>query len=209
MYLLRDGWERMLKARKMQTYELANGALCYWFRMGDVQDDTIKFTGARGQAASRQVVGYSSVTATKDGVKTKRFWHFAFQGKPYLYPFIGYVLKPHVLFSDDGITLWESKDRLHKARRRNCRSWWNPKWRDLIFASASYLAGEDGLIDVPVGSEVEIQIEIYPMQFESPVSFDDPEKISATDEGLEVVDESGAEEEGSEDDGDEPTDQVR
>src|SRR5258708_6781722 len=208
MYLLRDGWLRMLKARQMQAYELASGAICHWFRMGDIEDDTIKVKGAKGQAASRQVVGYSTVSATKEGLKTKRFWHFAFQAKPYLYPFIGFALKPHVLFSDDGASLWESKERLHKARRRNCRSWWNPKWRDLILASASHLAADDGLVHVPLASDVEIQIEIFPVQFESLASFDDPEKPTAADEGRGIVDDEATDEDGSQDDDDEPIDKV-
>lgn len=208
VYLLRNAWLRMLKARGMQAYELANGALCHWFKMGDVEDDTIKFKGAKGQAASRQVVGYSTVSVTKEGLKTKRFWHFAFQAKPYLYPFIGYALKPHVFFSDDGANLWESTDRLHKARRRNCRSWWNPKWRDLILACASYLAADDGLVHVPLGSNVEIKVEILPVHFESPVAFDDPEKPTAADEDREIVDDEATDEDASEDDDDEPIDKV-
>lgn len=206
MYLLRDAWLRMLKAREMQAYELANGALCHWFKMGDVEDDTIKFKGAKGQAASRQVVGYSTVSATKEGLKMKRFWHFAFQAKPYLYPFIGYTLKPHVLFSDDGTVLWDSKERLHKARRRNCRSWWNPKWRDLILACAAHLAAEDGLVHVPLGSGVEIQMEIFPLTFESPVTFDDPQKPTPTDGSQEIVDDEAADEDDTEGENDEPID---
>lgn len=205
MYLLRDAWQRMLKAREMHAYELANGAICHWFKMGDVEDNTIKFTGARGQAASRQIVGYSTVRVTKEGFKTKRFWHFAFEAKPYLYPFIGYALKPHVLFSDDGATLWDSKERLQKARRRNCRSWWNPKWRDLILACAAHLAAQDGLVHVPLGSGVEFPIEIFPVRFESHVAFDDPQKSTPTDDGQGFTDDEAATDEGLEDD-DEPID---
>ena len=202
MYLLKDAWQRMLKARQMQAYELASGALCYWFKMGEIENDTIKFKGARGQSASRQVVGYSTVSATKEGIKTKRFWHFAFEAKPYLYPFIGYALKPHVLFSDDGAILWESKERLHKARRRNCRAWWNPKWRDLILASAAYLATDERCVHVPLGSDVKIEMEIFPVQFNSPVTFNDPEKQVAAEEGQEIVDDDAADEDGTEDDDD-------
>lgn len=46
------------------------------------------------------------------------------------------------------------------------------------------------------------------MQFESPATFDDPEKPTATDEVREIVDEEAADEDGSEDDDDEPIDKA-
>jgi hypothetical protein len=51
-------------------------------------------------------------------------------------------------------------------------------------------------------------MEIFPVQFDSPVAFDDPEKPTASDEGREIVEDEAVEEDGSEDDDDEPIDKV-
>lgn len=188
-YLLRDGWRRMGEQRSFPSYELANQAVCHWFKSGFVPDDTIHFKGARGHSNSRQVVGYSTVSVTKEGIDRLRYWHFAFQARPYLYPFVGYALKPHVLFSDDAVTLWSDKNRMHRARRRNCRSWWNPRWRDLLLATASFLASEDRRIHIPLGATAEIIISPEPIHFQSPVTFDDPPKAADADELFETVEE--------------------
>ena len=44
------------------------------------------------------------------------------------------MLKPHVVFSDDGINLWDDKMRTAKARRSQCAQWWNDEWRDRTLA---------------------------------------------------------------------------
>jgi hypothetical protein len=39
------------------------------------------------------------------------------QARPLVHPAPAFVFKPHVLFTNDGLTLWESKKRLASARR--------------------------------------------------------------------------------------------
>ena len=89
---------------------------------------------------------------------------------------VAYIIKPHVLFSDDGRIIWGNKDRLHKARRSQCRNWWNPDWRDRILAVMTWLADEEGQITIKLGNNVDNQVSSCPLTFNSPVFYADPEK---------------------------------
>ena len=198
VFLLRNAWERLMHTRALPEYELSNHALCFWFQKDAVPEDTLHFTGINGRKASRQVVGFKSLSANKDGISVKRPWHFAFQAKAMVYPFIGYCLKPHVLFSDDGFTIWESKERLHKARRSQCSMWWNPKWRDLLLAAMSHLADGHPTLTIPVAPDQTLEIGILPLAFVAPVSFEDhplpsEEDAVMTDESEDEVEEEGKE----------------
>ena len=181
-YLLKDAWERGMRSRQFPEYELSNRTKCFWFQKNAVRDDTIHFTGVDGRRTTRQVVGFKSLKATKDGLIPKRYWHYGFQAKASLYPFVGFSLKSHVLFTNDGFTLWDDKDRLHKARRNQCSMWWNPKWRDLLLATMSHLSGGAKTIPVEIAPEQTIEVEIHPLQFTAPVTFQDhplPEEADA------------------------------
>jgi len=125
--------------------------------------------GVDDKKTHRGIVGYKTIR------ENKRYWHFGIQAKPLVYPAIAYIIKPHVLFSDDGKKIWESKERLHKARRSQCKNWWNPDWRDRILAVMRWLSGEENTILVPVGSELAFSVSTYPLVFNSPVSYKDPE----------------------------------
>jgi len=61
-------------------------------------------------------MGFKTIR-TASGAKEKRYWHFGIQGKALLYPQLLFIIKAHVVFSDDGYKIWKSKARLHKALR--------------------------------------------------------------------------------------------
>jgi hypothetical protein len=181
-YLLKDAWERAMRSRQLPEYELSNRTRCFWFQKNAVPDDTIHFSGVDGRRTTRQVVGFKSLKATKDGLFPKRYWHYGFQAKVSLYPFVGFCLKSHVLFTNDGYTLWDDKDRLHKARRNQCSMWWNPKWRDLLLATMVHLSGGANAIRIEVAPQQAIEVGIHPLQFVAPVTFNDhplPEETDA------------------------------
>jgi hypothetical protein len=104
-----------------------------------------------------------------------RHWHFGFSADVQLGPVLAYIIRPHVLFSDDGKNIWSSTDRLHRARRSVCRNWWNDRWRDLILASMYWLAqkqDEDELV-ITLSPDVNLRVLIKPITFESPISYDE------------------------------------
>lgn len=173
--LLRTGWELMLKQRALPIYELANDVRSFYFTRGLAEHNAVSFR--RGSKTyHRQVVGYRTVTNLKTREQRIEYWHFGIQAKPLVYPALAVAVKPHVIFTDDGTTPWESKKRMHSARRRQCKSWWNDEWRDRILAAMTWLAGENGKIEVPLGSDVCVRASTMPLTFTSPVSYLEPEK---------------------------------
>ena len=116
--LLRLAWQRMVQRRSLPVYELANETRCFYFTKGMVEHDTISFRNMNGGTSHRSVVGFKTVKATDSREESKRYWHFGIQARPLVYPQIAYCIKPHVIFSDDGQSIWEGKLRLHRARRK-------------------------------------------------------------------------------------------
>lgn len=169
--ILRAAWEHLMKVRGLPRHALANNAKCGYFPAGLVEKDTLHFTGIDGEKSRRSVVGYKSVPGAVPKQSVKRYWHFSIQGKPMQYPELAYVIKPHVLFSSDGKEIWTSKDRLARARRNQCKNWWNDEWRDRITAVMTWLVGEDSNIKIPLGRDVFLEVQKTPLTFESSVSY--------------------------------------
>lgn len=177
--LLRQAWELELERRELPVYELSGGVKCCYFTKGMTEHDRVYFTGVHGQPAYRQVVGYSTVSKKPSQEPAKRYWHFGVQLKPLLYPARAYAAKPHVVFSSDGQTIWESDRRLHRARRSECKNWWNAEWRDRILAAMAWLAGEDQEVILPISADLHLSIAPSPLTLTSPVSFADPDQVDA------------------------------
>jgi len=174
--LLAMAWNRMIRERRLPTYPLSDRACCFYFTRGLAQNDSVSFTRADGTRTFRKVVGQKGVSAVSHQATIIRFWHFGIQAKPLLSPAAAYIIKPHVLFSNDGAQIWDSKRRLHRARRSQCKNWWNPEWRDRILAAMAWLAGGDGDIKVRLGRDLAIDVSPLPLTLTSPVSYKDPEK---------------------------------
>lgn len=175
--LLRLAWEQMLDERKLPVYELANKAKCFYFPKDRVPNDKVFFTGVDGERTYRAMVGYSTRTNPTTGVSVKRLWHYAVQARPLVHPMLAYIFKSHVLFTNDGTTIWESKKKLASARRSQCKSWWNDEWRDRTLAAATYLCDGADKITVKLGSKVSLTIPPTPLPFCSPVSYTDPQLL--------------------------------
>jgi hypothetical protein len=175
----------------LSVYELSNRAKCFYFLLGTITDNRLFFEGVEGKRTYRDVVGY----ATR--LERRRYWHYGVNAKPVLHPVPHYVLKGHVLFSDDGRSLWDNKERLAKARRNQCKNWWNDEWRDRMLAVMAYFAGQEKRIALSLAPDVDITLSVWPELFESPVSYIDPTDMVKEEE---LDDYSFEEEEGEIDD---------
>jgi hypothetical protein len=188
MTLLRQAWELELQRRDLPVYILSGGARCCYFTQGMVERDRISFLGVDGRRKYRQVIGYSTVGGHAGGDSDKRYWHFGIQLKPLLHPVQAFAAKPHVLFSWDGHTIWENAQALHRARRSECKDWWNDSWRDRILAAMAWLAGDGGELALPLSSSRNLLISSSPLEFSSPVAYRDPDKADPSVD-LDVADE--------------------
>jgi hypothetical protein len=167
--LLRIAWEHSMALRGLPQHALANRASCSHFVDGFAPNNTIRFQGVFGKPAERAMIGFKTV---RNG---KRYWHFAFSCRVICRPMLACVVRAHVVFSDDAKTLWSSASRLHRARRSQCKNWWNPVWRDRILAAVSWLADTDGMIRLPVADGLCVEACSQPVRFRSPVSYLDPQ----------------------------------
>jgi len=188
--LLRVAWEQMLDERKLPVYELANKAKCFYFPKDRVANDKVFFSGVDGGRTYRAMVGYSTRTNPTTGVSVKRLWHYAVQARPLVHPMVAYIFKSHVLFTNDGTTIWESKKKLASARRSQCKSWWNDEWRDRTLAAATYLCDGADKITVKLGSTASLSLLPNPLPFCSPVSYTDPQLLKYSEEA-ETADDYG------------------
>jgi len=186
--LLNRAWQNMLSARGLPTYQFATGAPAFYFKTGIVEKDTIHFTRWDGSATRRQMVGYKTMRRM-NGEQWIRYWHFAVGARPTTSPVWGFIMKPHVLFSEDGEAIWDSPDRLARARRSQCKSWWNNDWRDLNYAAVQFLAKGNSSISLPVGAGTALEVKAQPLELRSPVSYDERTlKLDAASKEMSGVD---------------------
>ncbi len=167
--LLRQAWEKKLSESGLLLHELASGDQCGYFIKDLLKNDWASFD-LEGFKGRRQVVGFKTTNKEK---ATLRHWHFGISGRFYLRRRRYLAVNPHVVFSDDGKTIWTSSDRMHKAKMSQCSNWWNHHWRDRIFGAMAFLAKE-GVITLNLAQGETLEIPFRPITFTSPVLFHDP-----------------------------------
>lgn len=198
-YLLTDNWIRMMRARDMVLYQLSNYRFCGALRQNQVADDKVYFTGIDGKPAWRSIVGYKTMSRP-DASSWVRFWHFAVQAKRVkFFPALAFVVSHHVVFSEDGQNLWDSRERQHSARRSQCKNWWNDDWRDRLLAMMFWLAEGSDRVTIDCGGD-SIEVAPRPLTFTASVTYqgdvpsvpaDGDERDVADTEGLDDDDDDG------------------
>jgi len=173
---------RALGDLDLGAYTLASGRTCHFFTEGFARNNRVSFTLPTGRSTFRQLVGYNSVRRAKG--KVKRRWHYGIDLRPLLQPELAYAVTAHVLFSDDGKSIWTSKQRLHRQRRAFCRNWWNSAWRDRLLACVSWISRGEEMMRFPVSGTSWVGVEATPMSFFSPVGYVDPESAVAEDDEI-------------------------
>ncbi len=161
--LLNDAWIRFFSQTKLKKYVMANNRISFYFPIGFSKNGNNKvfFQGVDGKRTWRFLTGKHK----------NNFWHFGIQGRAMLYPEPAYLIKSHGLASNDGLSVWESKEKLHTARRRWFRNWWNPEWRDRLLAALTYLSDEEDFFKIPLGTDVYVSVSSTPLVFLSPTTY--------------------------------------
>lgn len=180
--ILRLSWEQMMERRGFPVHFMANNTKCFYFRAGFVENNRLSFKFPDGKSSRRDMVGFKTMKNLRTGVTRKRYWHFGIQAKPFVTDKIVLTSRSHVLFSDDGQTIWQDKDKLARARRNQCKNWWNDEWRDRLLAVVSHLATDDGYVHLPVSSVETLRFSKFPVMFHSPVSYLDPDVVERDEE---------------------------
>jgi hypothetical protein len=173
---------------------MANGKVAFYFDLDLLPTGNVSFTSIEGKKTFRGLMGYKTrkprpgSNPDEGKAPTLRHWHFAVSARPALHPMPMLQLRAHVLFSDDGRNLWSAptakgRERvlraMHRARRSQCKSWWNDDWRDRLLATMAWLAGHAPTLNLQVslGSAV-AAVNPRPVEFLSPVTLREPSTTS-------------------------------
>ncbi len=186
--ILRECWAGMLSRRALPTYLFANSAVAFYFRKATIQNDRVHCIGHDGKPHWRRIMGTKGLKNRSGDVTGLRYWHFSLEAKPTSWPLVCFCMKAHVLFSDDGSTIWDNKRSMHTARRSQCRQWWNDRWRDLISGTVTFLANGADSISLQVGSSATVNVRTVPISVNAPVSFKEEEvSLSVEDDDSEEI----------------------
>ena len=197
--LVRQAWETEMRRQGLCEFELANGLRAWFFKHRHLEKNKAYFTTLSGRRTYRQLVGLKS-KRNADGTKVRDgYWHYAVSASPQLRPFPRVVLRHHVVFTDDGQSPWKKVDRMHKARRRVCKNWWNQEWRDRLLAFCAQIGmGRKELVIATGG--LDIHAIMMPMRFTSPWTYfaDDEIGLDETAE-IELIEDADTEEDEDDD----------
>ena len=96
----------------------------FYFPSGLVPNDKVPYIAGSGRRTNKNVVGSSE--------RNKVHWHLAMKVNIVLGPPPVVRLKPYICFSEDGTTALDDPKRTSAIRKRFCKNWWNPHWRQLV-----------------------------------------------------------------------------
>jgi hypothetical protein len=159
--LLRQGWDLRARALGLLAYQTAAGTNAWFPPKGLIGEDVVQFTASDGSRRRRSLVGWSE--------KRQVYWHLAIEAAPVVAGLQHYVLRPHVVFTEDGRTPLQSTARMHALRRGFCKSWWNDRWRDLIAAFAAWFAQRSDKIAIEMSDTAFVCVDPSMMELVSPV----------------------------------------
>lgn len=181
-YFLNEAW-KMTAAKRLAAYDMSGRRIAFYFDKKSLPEPDVKFISVGGKPTRRGLMGYKTVS------KGKRHWHFAVSAKAAVHPSPMMILRSHVLFSDDGEALWTSANGMHRARRGQCKNWWNDDWRDRLLATTAWFSGGEATFSLPLGTSVSGEVSARPLQFASPVTLNEQARAVAKESPEEAEDE--------------------
>jgi len=161
--LLKKAFSMVFRNKQLLPYELSGNLECFYYPLGLIENDKIFFP-YDGKIKWRQLLGKVR----------ESYWHYALSFHPLLFPNLCFSMRAHIVFSDDGKVIWDSKKRLHSARRSKGKRMFNKEWRDLMLAFLYSLASEDKFIHISLSEQKELIFPPVPITFYSSYGYNDP-----------------------------------
>jgi len=145
--LLNRTFHLIMKQRGLFWYELSNKVNCYFYPNRLIEKN-------------KCLVNYPNRKKRKNliGSFNKAKWHFAISNKSQLKPLLCFSLKSHILFSNDGFRIWDDKNKLHAARRKKGKRWFNEEWRDQLMAFITGLKNDESKIEINLSDSFKIEM---------------------------------------------------
>lgn len=172
--LLKQVFHKLMKNRGMFWYEMANKRLAYFYTPANLTSLKVKFEYPYRRTNKTKLKSLIGV------YKRKWKWHYAISVKPVLTPVLGFVLKSHLVFTDEGFKVWKNekgeidKDKIHSHRRSKGKTFYNEEWRDMLLAFLHGLKNKEGLITIPLSCDFSLQLFPIPELFWSQFGYYDP-----------------------------------
>ncbi len=161
--LMRQGWEKHCTRLGFLTHQFSSGLS---FHVGEDKLGLGKRVAWGRQGQKRN--------STLRNVSKKKVWEYGVSAIPSLFPYPHLRLKGRVLFSDLGearkAIVISDKRVQFRLRRSVCSGWRNKAWHGRVMAFMELLAGESPYVDLAVGSGDRITLDAMPIQFTSPVT---------------------------------------
>lgn len=143
--LFKRALHNYLKGKQLSWYELANRNLAYYHTAASLPSSKVNFTYPFSERKKKKQLFGKYLTIGK--------WHYGLSVRAVLRPSIGFRIKTHVVFSENGSRALEDKSLQHAYRRKKGRRMFNEEWRDLLVAFINSLKNYDGVIELPTNSE--------------------------------------------------------
>ena len=164
--MLRQTFNNYLSDIGLPFYMLSDDKKCFYFT-----DELLQGKKRLSFDFPGLISGMRGLT----GTFRKKTWHYGISGDIRLHPETVFVIKSHVLFSEDGKNILDSKSRLHSARRSACKNWWNHHWRDRLMAAMYWIKEKIGeeTLSMPVSGTEDVNVSSRPFLFYSQTDYDD------------------------------------
>jgi len=169
--LLKRVFHLLMKNRKMFWHEMSNKRLAYYHTPASLNTLKVKFDypfrSKKAKPIARNLLGT---------YQYKLHWHYAVSAKPILTPIVGFSLKNHLTFSDDGYTSWEDKEKVHSHRRKKAKDskYFNESWRDFQSAFLNSLCNAEGKIEIPLNKDFILEMGVWTEMFWADFGFYEP-----------------------------------
>lgn len=193
-HLLKRVFHLLMKNRKMFWYEMSNKKLAYYHTPASLEKLKVKFKYPykveKVKPKTRNLLGTYQHSS---------YWHYAVSVKPILTPLIGYSLKNHLTFSEDGFKAWDDKDKIHSHRRSKAKTsrYFNEDWRDFQSAFLNSLSNSEGKVEIPLNQSFILSMNPWPEMFWADFGFYEPwdkERQSLLNDYYEELDSEESEE---------------
>jgi hypothetical protein len=165
--LVRRAMDAFFLAKGLHSFELASERLAWWPTATRASLKKLSFAWPDGPSGLRQIVGRSK--------KRGFYWHYGVTCWARTAPVRHVRIAGRVVFTSDGLNPLGDARRLHRLRRSFCKSWRNPKWRDLLLTFWHWLAEGTSSIEVHMGENAVMQLRLPPIILEAPFGVDAPD----------------------------------
>lgn len=161
--LLKEAWNKYLAKRGLHQYEFSQNTKGFYYLINQLEKDKVHFT-YNGKPTYKQLVG-DFYEAT---------WHYTLSATVLLRPIICFSLRAHLLFSDDGLLIWNNKKKIHKARRSKGKSFYNREWRSLMLGFLASISDDKQNIRIPISETKTLDVTASTIQFNCDFGYEEP-----------------------------------